>query len=149
MKLIFAVLAVAVPVLACSCVSLDPHTGPVVTPLAGPATGDYKKLEGEWTVTYCERDGKPMSERNGYVFHFQHNRHWIGGNKGYEWYAVDSGASPKMIDFYDNKLPTIRSIYRIEGKQLVICSADPGLPRPTDFSTSPGSGRILTKVQRR
>jgi uncharacterized protein (TIGR03067 family) len=149
MKSIFRVLAVVVPILGCSCVSRDPHTDPVLTPLEGQATGDYKRLEGEWTVTYCERDGKPMSGRNGYVFHFQNNRHWISGNRGYEWYAVDRKATPNMIDFYDHKLPTIRGIYRIEGRQLVVCSADPGLPRPTDFSTTPGSGRILTKTERR
>ncbi len=149
MKSVFRVLAVVVPVLACSCVSVDPHTGPVVAPLEGPATGDYKKLDGEWTVTYCERDGKAMAGRNGFVFYFQHNRHWISGNKGYEWYAVDDKATPKMIDFYDHELPTIRGIYRIEGRQLVVCSADPGFPRPTDFSTARGSGRILTKTQRR
>jgi uncharacterized protein (TIGR03067 family) len=149
MKSIFRVLAVVVPVLACSCVSRDLHTGPVVAPLDGPTTGDYKKLQGDWTVTDCERDGKALPARNGSVFHFQHNRHWIGGDRGNEWYAVDEKSSPKMIDFYDQKNPTIRGIYRIEGRQLVVCSADPGLPRPTDFSTTPGSGRILTKTERR
>ena len=149
MKSLVGILAVVVPVLVCSCVSRDLHTGPVVAPLKGPATGDYKKLQGDWTVTYCERDGTALPDRNGAVFHFQHNRHWISGDRGYEWYAVDDKATPKMIDFYDHKGPTIRGIYRIEGGQLVLCTADPGLPRPTDFSTAPRSGRILTKTQRR
>jgi uncharacterized protein (TIGR03067 family) len=140
--------AVVVPVLACSCGSPDLHTGPVVAPLNGPVTGDYKKLQGNWTVSYCERDGLALPDRNGSVFHFQHNRHWIGGDRGDEWYALDDKAVPKSIDFYDRKHPTIRGIYRIEGGQLVLCTADPGLPRPTEFSTSPGSGRILTKVRR-
>lgn len=149
MKSISGVLAVVVAVLACSCASRDLNSGPTVAPLNGPATGDYKKLQGDWTVTYCERDGRALPDRNGAVFHFEGNRHWIGGDRGNEWYAVDEKASPKMVDFYDHKQPTIRGIYRIEGKQLILCTADPGLPRPTDFSTSPGSGRILTKTQRR
>jgi uncharacterized protein (TIGR03067 family) len=125
------------------------NTGTELQPQAGTPSGDYKRLQGSWTVTSNEIKKQALPQMAGAVFHFSGDRHWISGDKGHEWFALDESSSPKSIDFYDKKTPTIKGIYKIEGSRLTLCTAAPGQPRPTEFSTSPFSGTILTVTERR
>lgn len=114
----------------------------------GKVSGDYKRIQGRWIVTSNEIRKQSLPQMAGAVFYFSGNQHWISGDKGREWFALRESGSPRAIDFYDKKTPTIRGIYKFEGDRLTLCTAAPGQPRPTEFSTSPFTGTILTTTQR-
>ena len=115
---------------------------------SGKVSGDYKRIQGRWIVTSNEIRKQSLPQMAGAVFYFSGNQHWISGDKGREWFALSESASPRAIDFYDKKTPTIRGIYKIEGDRLTLCTAAPGQPRPINFRTSPFTGTILTTTQR-
>jgi len=145
----FLALSLSSAALLSSCVA--PTSARVDTELpqfTGKVSGDYKRLQGSWVVTSNEIKKQPLPQMAGAVFYFSGNQHWITGDKGREWFSLDETSSPRSIDFYDKKTPTIRGIYKIEGSRLTLCTAAPGQPRPTGFSTSPFSGTILTTTQR-
>jgi uncharacterized protein (TIGR03067 family) len=145
----YAAVFLALAVLCSSCTSTSSLiTGPELPPLTGTPAGDYVRLDGSWIVTYNERNKVALTEMTGATFQFKGNRHRISGDRSFEWFAVDSSRSPKTIDFYDNRSPTIRGIYELNGSELVLCTAAPGKPRPTKFETSPFSGTVLTKTRR-
>lgn len=132
-----------------SCGAQSPaSTEPELPPFSGTLAGDYKLLQGSWVVTANEIRKRSLPHMAGAVFNFFKDEHWISGGKGREWFVLNEKASPKAIDFYDKKNPTIKGIYKIEGNQLILCTAAPGQPRPVKFSTSPFTGTILTTLQR-
>ena len=136
-------------VLLSSCASqLSTNSGTELAPFPGKLAGDYKRIQGSWVVTSNEIKKQSLPQMAGAVFYFSENQHWITGDKGREWFALDENRSPRAIDFYDKKAPSIRGIYKIEGDRLTLCTAAPGHSRPTDFSTSPFTGTILTTTQR-
>jgi hypothetical protein len=47
-----------------------------------------------------------------------------------------------------NEAPTLKGIYKLDGKTLTYCVAAPGLPRPRDFSLEKGSGQTLVTLER-
>jgi uncharacterized protein (TIGR03067 family) len=110
--------------------------------------GDYAKLQGCWIVFRCERDGAAMPERNGSVFIYEGTTFRLGTDAGRENYVLQEDTNPKSIDFLDERDPPLLGIYKFEGDTLVTCTADPGLKRPTTFSTAAGDGRILTHTRR-
>ena|SRR5881394_3555455 len=137
-----AVVALALAMFCSSCSSTGGRTGPELVPLTGSPSGDYARLEGSWVVTYNEMKKVALTEMAGATFHFKDNRHWVSGDSGFEWFAVDSSRNPKAIDFYDNRSPTVRGIYELNGSELVLCTAAPGKPRPTKFGPFHFRGRF-------
>lgn len=143
------ILTLSLTVLLSACVAPDSSLqDSELPPFPGKVSGDYKQIQGSWVVTSNEIRKKSLPQMSGVVFHFSGNQHWIGGDKGREWFALNGSSLPKAIDFYDKKSPTIRGIYKIEGDRLTLCTAAPGQPRPTEFSTSPFTGTILTTTRR-
>lgn len=133
----------------CSCSApQSAHTGAFVDVGKSRASGDFQRLQGSWKVTSCEVNGVVMPERNGTIFHFKGDQHWISGDKGKEQFAVDGTVSPKQIDFYDGKSATIRGIYQIEGDELTECTADPGYPRPERMASTFMSHTIVTRLRK-
>jgi uncharacterized protein (TIGR03067 family) len=138
----------AVLVLLSSCApQLSKNSSTELPPFTGKLAGDYKRIQGSWIVTSNEIRKQSLPQMTGAVFYFSGNQHWITGDKGREWFALDETHSPKSIDFYDKIAPSIRGIYKIEGDRLTLCTAAPGYPRPTEFSTSLFRGTILTATQ--
>jgi len=41
-----------------------------------------------------------------------------------------------------------KAIYKLQGDTLTYCIAAPGLPRPSEFATTPGDGRTLVVLTR-
>ncbi|MGV3660100.1 MAG: TIGR03067 domain-containing protein [Prosthecobacter sp.] len=117
-------------------------------PFSGILEGDYQQLQGSWVVTANEIKKRNMPQMAGAVFNFSKNEHWISGDKGHDYFALDEKTSPKSIDFYDKTNPVIKGIYKIEGSKLTLCTAAPGQPRPVDFKTSIFTGTILTTAER-
>ena len=139
----------AAVVLLSSCApQLSTNSGTELPPFSGKLADDYKRIQGSWIVTSNEIRKQSLPQMAGAVFYFSGNQHWITGDKGREWFALDENHSPKAIDFYDKKAQSIRGIYKIEGDRLTLCTAALGYPRPKEFSTSPFTGTILTTTQR-
>jgi len=142
-------LALSLTMLLSACVGTHSNRNDSeLPPFAGKVSGDYKRIQGKWIVTSNEIRKQSLPQMAGAVFHFSGDRHWISGDKGNEWFSLNENSSPKSIDFYDRKSPTIRGIYKFEGDRLTLCTAAPGQQRPSEFSTSPFTGTILTTTRR-
>src|SRR5208282_6306578 len=65
---------------------------------------------------------------------------------------VDSTVEPKRLKMKFTEGPekgnTNNGIYELEGDRWRICLAITGGPAPTEFATSPGSGRALETLDR-
>ena len=55
-----------------------------------------------------------------------------------------------LTTVFEGKPEPVRTfaIYELDGDDLIYCIAEPGRPRPTDFTTTEGDGRTLVKLRR-
>jgi uncharacterized protein (TIGR03067 family) len=124
---------------------------------AGSPAEDARTIQGAWTVVSAERDGKPTTEVAGHrlacsgdTFTIQREGHTL--YRGI--YSADAGRKPATIDFFHTegnlKGRAWKGIYRFEGEALRVCDNAPDMakPRPTRFSTGPGSGYICIVFKR-
>jgi uncharacterized protein (TIGR03067 family) len=66
-------------------------------------------------------------------------------------YSIDRSATPmqiEMIGVEDFAGQPARGIYALEGDTLRLCYKTPGFPRPTEFTSQPGSGAFLIILKR-
>ena len=125
---------------------------------AQPAEEAQKKLQGTWTATKAERDGKAADDVVGHRLSFTVNRFQIRSKDGkllYEGtFGVDSKTKPAAIDFEhtngDLKGKAWKGIYVLDGDTLTTCDNAPNLDkgRPTAFEARTGSGHILITFKR-
>jgi uncharacterized protein (TIGR03067 family) len=123
---------------------------------ADPAKKDEDRLQGVWTVTAAEHDGKALDRIKGNTLTVKGSRFTIK-TKSAEFtgtFRLDPGKTPKAIDF-QHESDVLRDkkwegVYKLEGDELRICyaEADSGKDRPVDFVTSEGSGLLLTVLKR-
>lgn len=119
-----------------------------VTPM-GPAT----VLEGEWAMVAAVFDGAAMAEETvrwckrvtrGDVTTVTAGQQVMLRAR----FSLDDGATPYAIDYVhlagSNVGTSQAGIAELRGELLRICSAAPGSPRPTDFSSVKGDGRSFT-----
>jgi uncharacterized protein (TIGR03067 family) len=117
-----------------------------------------KKLEGTWTATKAERDGKAADDVVGHRLSFTGNRFRIQSRDGKPLYAgtvrVDPGAKPAAIDFEHTegalKGTAWKGIYALDGDTLTTCDngPNPDKGRPTAFEATSGSGYVLITFKR-
>jgi uncharacterized protein (TIGR03067 family) len=117
-----------------------------------------KNLQGSWTATKAERDGKPAGDVVGNRLSFTGNRFRIQSKDGKPLYAgsirVDPSAKPAAIDFEHTqgvlKGKTWKGIYALDGDTLTICDNAPNLDkgRPAAFEAKSGSGYVLVTFKR-
>jgi uncharacterized protein (TIGR03067 family) len=131
--------------------------------LAGPvraadaAREELARLQGTWVMTALEINGEKLPAEK-----FQSTKLEITGDR----YITDTGRGrheatlkldpakdPRTIDmtFADgpNKGDTAEGIYKLEGDTLTICRPRlPPQPRPTEFSTKPGTDRFIVVWKR-
>jgi uncharacterized protein (TIGR03067 family) len=101
----------------------------LVPAFAQPAEEAQKKLQGTWTATKAERDGKAADDVVGHRLSFTGNRFQIQSKDGKPLYAgtvrVDPSAKPAAIDFEHTegalKGKTWKGIYALDGDTLTIC----------------------------
>lgn len=133
--------------------------GPLLFPaLAQSAEQAEKKLQGSWTATKAERDGKAVDDVVGNRLVFTGNRFQIQSKDGNALYAgtfrVNPSAKPAAIDFEHTegvfKGKTWEGIYVLEGDTLRICDNAPDLAkdRPAAFETKSKSGYVLITFTR-
>jgi uncharacterized protein (TIGR03067 family) len=129
-----------------------------VPALAHQAEEAQKRLQGAWTATKAERDGKSADDVVGHRLSFTGNRFQILSRDGKPLYAgtvrVDPGAKPAAFDFEHTegalKGKVWKGIYALDGDTLTTCDNAPDLdkPRPAAFEAKRGSGYILITFQR-
>jgi len=133
--------------------------GIVLVPVfAQTAEEAQKKLQGTWTATKAERDGKAADDVVGHRLSFTGNRFQIRSRDGKPLYKgtfrVDPSTKPAAIDFEQTegtlKGKSWKGIYALDGDTLTTCDNAPNLDkgRPTAFEARTGSGHILITFKR-
>jgi uncharacterized protein (TIGR03067 family) len=130
----------------------------LVSAFAQPAAEAQKKLQGTWTATKAERDGKAADDVVGHRLSFNSNRFQIRSKDGKSLYAgtvrVDPSAKPAAIDFEHTegglKGKAWKGIYALDGDTLKICDNAPKLDkgRPAAFEAKSGSGYVSITFER-
>ena len=130
----------------------------LVPAFAQPAEEAQKKLQGAWTATKAERDGKAADDVVGHRLSFTVNRFQIRSKDGkllYEGtFGVDSKTKPAAIDFEHTngglKGKSWKGIYALDGDTLTTCDNAPDLDkgRPAAFEAKAGSGHVLITFKR-
>ncbi|HKE22788.1 MAG TPA: TIGR03067 domain-containing protein [Bryobacteraceae bacterium] len=124
-------------------------TGEVTDLPANPAP----ELEGAWAMLSCVQNGEPMPQawlRYGKRTAVS-NLITVTMNKQVMlkvYFSVDRSKEPKEIDYIIALGPQAGQrqygIYRLEGEKLTTAIAALGNPRPSDFSSAAGDGKLVT-----
>ena len=117
-----------------------------------------KKLQGAWTTTKAERNGKPADDVVGHLLTISGNRFQIQTKDGKPLYAgtfrLDPSAKPATFDFEHSegalKGKVWKGIYALDGDTLTTCDNGPDLDkgRPAAFEAKAASGYILITFKR-
>jgi uncharacterized protein (TIGR03067 family) len=118
----------------------------------------HRDLTGTWQAEAYALDGKPASaddlKKIQLVFDAEGNTKALNDGKLFiaSSTKIDPTASPATIDITftggEGKGGTALGIYKLEGNLLTICRAAPGKPRPTEFSSNPGSDLTLMSYRK-
>lgn len=113
--------------------------------------------QGTWRVVSFERDGKAADPAVvGSIRRIVRGDHvtWEREGKSFAGTSLklDPAADPPALEVVADGGPSrgkaTLGIYRLEGDELTICMADPDRPRPSGFTTVPGSGLTLMRFVR-
>ncbi|WP_161602495.1 TIGR03067 domain-containing protein [Tautonia marina] len=130
---------------------------PAVDDAAKPSD-DLARHQGTWAVERSIRDGKdgPTEVMKEIVRVVDGNRIvWKRAGKSFAatTFELDPAADPKTIDLIPeggrNRGDRVLGIYRFDDDRLVLCTADPGKPRPLSFAAEPGDGQTLMTFRRK
>jgi uncharacterized protein (TIGR03067 family) len=119
---------------------------------------ERKKYEGTWRVIFLQVDGNQASDKDAKKITAvnQADGTWSVRVEGKEIATgtseIDPTKNPKTIDFTptegSEKGKVFLGIYEIKQTCRKLCYAPAGKDRPTDFSSTPGSGHVLVIFQR-
>src|SRR5439155_16212820 len=119
------------------------------------ARKDYERLSGTWQLTRGVVNGKPVSAsvaRNTILITdrntFRLPKASSVGTHSAGHFTINPNTTPKQVDSVADGGPNAgqvsRGIYELpDPTHQRACFGPPGGPRPTEFKSSPGSGRIL------
>jgi uncharacterized protein (TIGR03067 family) len=114
-----------------------------------PAQKDLEKFQGAWVGGSAEMNGDKLSDDDLKTLKLviKGNRYTvtIGDMSEEGTFKLDPTRNPKAIDLSPssgaNKGKTVKGIYELDGDTHKTCFADPGKPRPKDFTAKAGSGQ--------
>jgi uncharacterized protein (TIGR03067 family) len=121
---------------------------------------DYERLTGTFRMVSGVIDGKEVPEdvRGKTVLVTDHNKFTVsdGGAAGTSadgTFTIDPTRTPKTVDSLQGSGPdkgkTVLGIYEVlDDNRKRACWAPAGKPRPTSFTSGPGSGHILQVWER-
>ncbi len=121
---------------------------------------DYERLTGTFQLASGVIDGKPLPEeiRKETKLVTDMNKFTVSaggqaGTSGAGTFTIDPTKSPKTVDSLQatgpDKGKTVLGIYEIiDDNHKRACWAPVGQPRPTAFTSEPGSGHILQLWER-
>jgi len=122
---------------------------------------DYERLTGTFSLVSGVVDGKPVPEevRKKTILVTDHNKFTVStgdeaGTSSGGTFTIDPTQTPKTVDSLQAGGPdegkTVLGIYEIiDANHKRACWAPVGQPRPTAFSSEPGSGHILQVWERK
>ena len=133
------------------------QTGFASWPVLARHVEQLRGLEGDWRIARLEVDGNAVPPTM-----LEHSRILIDGDRfrtespegTYEGvFTIDTEASPPHFDIHFVAGPEAGNwnygIYRLDAAdQLTLCLGLVNSPRPTDFTTRPGSGHALEHLHR-
>ena len=128
---------------------------PVRTDRAKDQPSDADKLQGTWQVVAFETPEAKLTPdqlRDYAKLTIKGSEYtWSTGGKGS--FKLDPVKNPKAVDYLagpaDANPPVRAAIYEfIDADTFRDCMAPAGMPRPTEFSTPPGSGQLLLVYRR-
>jgi uncharacterized protein (TIGR03067 family) len=111
-------------------------------------------LQGAWTATNAERDGKAATDVLGHRLSLTANRFQIQSKGGQLLYAGTVRVEPLAIDFEHTegtlKGKAWKGIYALDGDRLTICDNAPDVDkmRPATFEAKNGSGYVCVRFAR-
>jgi uncharacterized protein (TIGR03067 family) len=118
-------------------------------------TKELVKFAGTWTPAYVEIDGKELKDdiKNDLLVITGTKYTFTGPKTKMEGViTIDASKTPPTLDVEitggDNKGVKTIGIYEIAEKQMTVCYRVAPDQRPTSFSTSEKSGRILIIYKR-
>ncbi len=121
--------------------------------MMGDSSGEMKRLEGVWTVSSMEQNGRPFPpeltqsirlEIEGDRFTF------INGKSKFtaKITKLETESDPRAIDLErESDKQALKGIYKLEGDTLFICTAARG-NRPRGFFTEVGRPNVLSVYKR-
>ena len=121
---------------------------------AAPKT-DLDRFQGTWYLVSARQDGKSLPEDKvkqttivfkSDTFRFPGSADYATSKEG--TIKLDENKTPKEMDAISTEKEVMLGIYRVEENGYKVCFAPAGKPRPTEFSSTPGSGYILQSWQR-
>ncbi|MGE5213549.1 MAG: TIGR03067 domain-containing protein [Nitrospirota bacterium] len=125
------------------------------SPPAEPKT-DLDRLQGTWNLVSATEDGKILPQDKvkqttivfkGDTFRFPGSAKDATSKEG--TVKLDETKTPKEIDAISTQKEVMLGIYVLQQYGYKVCFAPAGKPRPTDFSSAPGSGYILQSWERK
>ena len=147
---IFAIGVVAA--ISASCANNPPGGA---TAESAAAQRDYQLLSGTWQLTRAVDNGKPVpaSEARNTILVTDRNTFRLpkatrAGTSSAGHFTINPDTRPKQVDSIAEGGASAgqvsRGIYEIpDPTHQRACFGPPGGPRPTEFKSTPGSGRIL------
>jgi uncharacterized protein (TIGR03067 family) len=116
---------------------------------------DLDRLRGTWNLVSAMQDGNALPEDKvkqttivfkGDTFRFPGSAEYATSRAG--TIKLDETKRPKEMDAISTEKEVMLGIYALEENGYKVCFAPAGKPRPTEFTSAPGSGQILQVWQR-
>ena len=116
---------------------------------------DLDRLQGTWYLASGMQDGKALLEDKvkqttivfkGDTFRFPGSAEYATSRAG--TIKLDETKTPKEMDAISTEKEVMLGIYALEENGYKVCFAPAGKPRPTEFTSTSGSGQILQVWQR-
>jgi uncharacterized protein (TIGR03067 family) len=125
---------------------------------AGGAGDDLKAMQGRWSATITEMNGKPASDEllnlklvlvvEGDTYRI------LSGDKVFSAgkLKLDASKTPRTMDATNTEGPlkgvVQQAIYQIKGDTMTAVFAKPDTARPTEFKTKEGSEQSVIRYER-
>jgi uncharacterized protein (TIGR03067 family) len=116
---------------------------------------DLDGMQGTWNLVSAMEDGNGLSKEKvkqttivvkGNTFRFPGLAEDATARAG--TFKLDATKKPKEMDSTSAEKEVMLGIYELEPDSYKVCFAPAGKPRPSDFSSAPGSGQILQVWER-
>jgi len=124
-------------------------------PAAAPKT-DLDRFQGTWYLSSATQDGNMLPADKvkqttivfkGDTFQFPGSAEYATSKSG--TIKLDETKTPKEMDAISTEKEVMLGVYVLQENGYKVCFAPAGKPRPTEFSSTAGSGYILQSWERR